>query len=99
LVVPYGLTNNDGQMTRGHIATGVQFFEFLKDAFDILYEEGETEPKMMNVGLHMRLIGQPARAAGLKRFLDYVQSKPDVWIASRLDIARHWGATHPPKEA
>ena len=95
LVVPYGLANNDGQMTRGRIGTGWQFFEFLKDAFDILYEEGETSPKLMNVGLHMRIVGQPARAAGLKRFLDYVQSKPDVWIAPRVEIARHWMKLHP----
>ena len=98
LVVPYGLANNDGQLTRGNMATSSQFFEFLRDAFDILYDEGLTEPKMMNVGLHMRIVGQPARAAGLKRFLDYVQSKPDVWIAPRVEIARHWAAEHPPPQ-
>lgn len=96
LVVPYGLANNDGQMTRGRIGNGRQFFEFLQDAFDVLYEEGYDQPRMMNVGLHMRIVGQPARAAGLRRFLDYVQTKRDVWIAPRADIARHWAATHPP---
>lgn len=99
LIVPYGLCNNDAQMTRGRIATGGQFFEFLKDAFDILYEEGAVAPKMMSVGLHMRIVGQPARAAGLKRFLDYVKTKPDVWIAPRADIARHWQREHPPESA
>ena len=96
LVVPYGLVNNDAQMMRGRIATSGQFFEFLKDAFDVLYEEGYERPKMMNVGLHMRIVGHPARAAGVMRFLDYVQTKPGVWIAPRAAIARHWAATHPP---
>ena len=61
----------------------------------MLYAEGATQPKMMSVGLHMRLIGHPARAAGLARFLDYVQGHEGVWVTRRLDIARHWGATHP----
>lgn len=96
LVVPYSMTNNDAQMRRGNMGTGGQFFEFLKDGFDILYAEGEDRPKMMNIGLHMRIVGQPTRAAGLARFLDYVQSKPDAWVAPRVEIARHWAATHPP---
>ena len=96
LVIPYSLTNNDGQFARGGIATGDQFFAFLKDAFDMLREEGATHPKMMSVGLHCRLVGHPARAAGLARFLDYVQGFDDVWIARRLDIARHWHAHHKP---
>ncbi|MGY4432858.1 peptidoglycan/xylan/chitin deacetylase (PgdA/CDA1 family) [Bradyrhizobium sp. F1.13.1] len=61
----------------------------------MLYAEGATQPKMMSVGLHMRLIGHPARAAGLARFLDYVQGHQAVWVTRRLDIARHWAATHP----
>jgi allantoinase len=96
LVVPYSLTNNDGQYARGAIATSGQFFEFLKDAFDMLYAEGATHPKMMSVGLHCRLVGHPARAAGLARFLDYVASFEDVWITRRLDIARHWHQHHHP---
>ncbi|MBT5433105.1 MAG: allantoinase PuuE [Alphaproteobacteria bacterium] len=95
LVVPYSLTNNDGQFARGGIATGDQFFAFLKDAFDMLREEGVDHPKMMSVGLHCRLVGHPARAAGLARFLDYIQGFDDIWIARRLDIARHWCARHP----
>lgn len=96
LVVPYSLCNNDGKFVRGGIATGSEFFEFLKDGFDMLWREGEKTPKMMSVGLHMRLVGHPARAAGLERFLDYVQSREGVWITRRLDIAQHWAATHPP---
>ena len=95
LVVPYSLTHNDGQFMRGAVATSGQFFEFLKDGFDVLYAEGAHQPKMLNVGLHMRIVGQPARAAGVARFLDYVKSFKDVWIAPRAAIARHWAATHP----
>jgi allantoinase len=96
LVVPYTLTNNDTKFARGSIATASQFFEFCKDAFDLLYAEGMAQPKMMSVGLHMRLIGHPGRAASLARLLDYVSGFDDVWICHRLDIARHWHATHPP---
>jgi peptidoglycan/xylan/chitin deacetylase (PgdA/CDA1 family) len=95
LVVPYSLTHNDGKFNRGGIATGGQFFEFLKDGFDMLWREGETQPKMMSVGLHMRLVGHPARASGLERFLDYVMGHEGVWITRRLDIAQHWRAHHP----
>jgi allantoinase len=96
LVIPYSLANNDGKFSRGSMATSADFFEFLRDSFDVLYQEGETAPKMMSVGLHMRLIGHPGRAAGLARFLDYVAGKPDVWICRREDIAKHWYAEHPP---
>ncbi len=94
LVVPYSLTNNDGKYA-GWMGTSDQWFSFIKDAFDTLYDEGKTQPKMMSVGLHMRLIGHPARSAGLKRLLDYMMSKPDVWIASRQAIAQHWHEHHP----
>lgn len=95
LVVPYSLTNNDSKFGRGVFATGDDFFHFVKDAFDLLYAEGAHQPKMMSVGLHMRLIGHPARAAGLARLLDYVAGFDDVWICRRLDIAHHWRAVHP----
>ena len=67
----------------------------MKDAFDVLYAEGTQSPKMMSIGLHCRLAGRPSRAATLARFLDYVASKPNVWVATREEIARHWIATHP----
>ena len=69
--------------------TGEDFFTYLREAFDLLYR-GRTAPKMMNVGMHMRLLGHPGRASGLSRFLDYVNSKPDVWVCKRIEIARHW---------
>jgi allantoinase len=104
LIVPYTLTNNDMRfaMAQG-FNTGDQFFTFLKDAFDVLYAEGDPNglnaPKMMSVGLHCRLIGQPARAAGLARFMDYVLQHDQVWVPTRLELARHWIATHPYAES
>jgi peptidoglycan/xylan/chitin deacetylase (PgdA/CDA1 family) len=95
LVVPYSLSNNDGKFNRGNFATGQHFFEYMKDAIDVLRAEGSSAPKMLSIGLHMRIIGQPARAAGLLRLLDHVMLYQDVWLCSRIDIARHWRAVHP----
>ncbi len=94
LVVPYSLTNNDGKYAAGMVHSD-QWFGLVRDAFDVLHKEGATQPKMMSVGLHQRLIGHPGRMAGLWRFLDHVLKHKDVWVTRRLDIARHWIATHP----
>ena len=98
LAIPYTLDANDMRFaTPQGFNSGDQFFAYLKDSFDVLYAEGEAgAPKMMSVGLHCRLVGRPGRAASLARFLDYVQSKPKVWLPRRIDIARHWHAEHPP---
>lgn len=91
LVVPYTLDTNDMRFaTAQGFNSGDQFFGYLKDAFDTLYEEGRTHPKMMSVGLHCRLAGRPGRFAAVKRFLDYVLGHDSVWIARRIDIANHW---------
>tara|TARA_A100001388_G_scaffold48613_1_gene32308 strand:- start:383 stop:1297 length:915 start_codon:yes stop_codon:yes gene_type:complete len=96
LVVPYSLDANDLKFQpTGNFSSADSFYTYLKDAFDFLYLEGEKAPKMMNVGLHARMMGRPARAAGLARFLDYVQKYNDVWVCRRLDIAEHWAAVHP----
>jgi allantoinase len=96
LIVPYTLDTNDMRFaTAQGFHTGDQFAAYLIDAFDTLYAEGETSPKMMSVGLHCRLIGRPARFAGLVKFLDHVQSHDRVWLARRIDIARHWRDHHP----
>ena len=96
LIVPYTLDTNDMRFaTAQGFHTGDQFATYLIDAFDTLYAEGETSPKMMSVGLHCRLIGRPARFAGLVRFLDHVQKHDRVWLARRIDIARHWREHHP----
>jgi len=70
--------------------SGDQFYSYLKDSFDVLYKEGKTNPKMMSVGLHCRLIGRPGRIQSLINFLDYVLKFEDVWICKRIDIANHW---------
>ena len=97
LIVPYTLDANDMRFaTPQGFNSGDQFFAYLKDTFDTLYAEGETAPKMMSVGLHCRLVGRPGRAAALARFLDYVASHENVWVARRIDIARHWIRRHRP---
>jgi putative urate catabolism protein len=97
LVIPYTLDNNDMRFASAQgFNSGDQFFAYLRDAFDVLYAEGETSPKMMNIGLHCRLVGRPGRAASLARFLDYVQQHERVWLCRRVDIARHWHEHHPP---
>lgn len=96
LIVPYALDTNDMRFaTAQGFNTGEQFYAYLKDAFDVLYAEGATTPKMLSVGLHCRLIGRPGRFAALQRFLDYVQSHDRVWIPTRAAIARHWIDKHP----
>jgi putative urate catabolism protein len=96
LIVPYTLDANDMRFaTNQGFNSGEQFFQYLKDSFDVLYAEGDFAPKMLSVGLHCRLVGRPGRAAALARFLDYVQSHEHVWLAKRIDIARHWRAEHP----
>jgi putative urate catabolism protein len=99
LVIPYTLDNNDMRFaTAQGFNSGEQFFAYLRDAFDVLYAEGETAPKMMSVGLHCRLVGRPGRAAALARFLDYVQQHDLVWLCRRIDIAQHWYQYHPPSD-
>ncbi|MEZ4770197.1 MAG: polysaccharide deacetylase family protein [Caldilineales bacterium] len=97
LAIPYTLVNNDARylMANG-FASGADFLQLLKDAFDLLWQEGARQPKMMSVGLHPRISGQPARAMALARFLDYVQEREAVWICRREEIARHWLREHPP---
>jgi putative urate catabolism protein len=98
LVVPYSMDNNDCKFcVAPGFGTGDDFFTYVKDAFDVLRREGG---KMMSIGMHCRLLGKPGRAAGLARLLDYVKGFGDVWVARRLDIAKHWIANHPyaPKE-
>ena len=98
LVIPYTLDNNDMRFaTNQGFNSGDQFFSYLRDAFDVLYAEGETAPKMMSVGLHCRLVGRPGRSAALSRFLDYIQKHSGVWLCRRVDIARHWHEYHKPQ--
>ena len=97
LVVPYTLDANDMRFAALQgFNSGDQFFTYLKDSFDTLYEEGENSAKMMSVGLHCRLVGRPGRIAALKRFIEYARDHKSVWFCRRIDIARHWHEHHPP---
>ena len=99
LIVPYTLDANDMRFaTAQGFNSGDQFFAYLRDSFDLLYEEGAERPRMMSVGLHCRLVGRPGRAQALVRFLDHVRSHKDVWICRRVDIARHWHEHHKPAQ-
>ena len=96
LVVPYTLDANDMRFaTPQGFNTGEQFFQYLKDSFDVLYREGETAPRMMSVGMHCRLLGRPGRLRGLQKFLDHVEKHDRVWVCRRIDIARHWAGRFP----
>jgi len=96
LIIPYTLDTNDMRFAAAQgFNSGEQFYNYLKDAFDVLYAEGETAPKMLSIGLHCRIIGRPARLASLTKFLDYISKHDRVWITRRIDIARHWLAMHP----
>jgi putative urate catabolism protein len=97
LIIPYTLDSNDMRFaTPQGFNSGDQFFAYLKDSFDVLYREGgEGAAKMLNIGLHCRLVGRPGRVAALERFVDYVLSHDKVWVTRRIDIAEHWRAVHP----
>ncbi len=90
LVVPYSMETNDARFWRGGLVSVNDFYEYLKETFDCLYEEGETHPKMMSVGLHCRIAGRPARSRAVARFLEYARGHERVWFARRIDIARWW---------
>ncbi|MEO8408027.1 MAG: allantoinase PuuE [Oxalobacteraceae bacterium] len=103
LIVPYALDSNDMRFAAAQgFNTGEQFYQYLKDSFDVLYAEGDPQsqdrPKMLSIGMHCRLLGRPGRLRALQRFLDYLQSHDKVWICRRIDIANHWMTTHPYQE-
>lgn len=96
LIVPYTLDTNDMRFaTPQGFNTAQHFFEYLRDAFDALYAEGAEQPKMLSIGMHCRLLGRPGRIVALQKFLDHIAQHKDVWVARRIDIARHWKKTHP----
>jgi len=96
LIIPYSLATNDMRFTTASgFANGEEYFQLLKDSFDVLWDEGAAgSPKLLTIGLHCRLAGMPGRFAGLKRFVDYMLGKDKVWIARRIDIAEHWLQRH-----
>ncbi|WP_119418234.1 allantoinase PuuE [Desertibaculum subflavum] len=98
LVVPYTLDVNDYRTVAGtYLPTSEELFAYWRDSFDLLYAEGASQPKMLNIGLHCRLVGRPGRAVALIRFLDHVLGHDKVWVCRRVDLARHWQKVHPPK--
>jgi len=99
LVVPYTLDVNDMRFaTSQGFNSGEQFYQYLKDSFDVLYTEGESAPRMMSLGLHCRLAGRPGRFAALERFFRYIRTFEDLWLCRRIDIARHWHEYHLPAD-
>ena len=96
LVVPYTLDCNDMRFASPQgFASGGEFFDYHRDTFDVCYAEGDEQPKMMSVGMHCRLLGRPGRMRAVQRFLDHIAQHDRVWIARRIDVARHWTAVHP----
>lgn len=97
LVIPYSFETNDNRFNENSgFATGDDFARYMIDCFDVLYEEGLSEPKMMSLAIHDRLIGRPGRVTGLIRFLDHIRSRDRVWVATGREIAEHWRRVHPP---
>lgn len=94
LVLPYSLMNNDGKFNFGAFGSPLDFQKHLKASFDQLYKEGATHPRMMSIGLHMRVAGQAGPAQALSNFIEYAKTFPGVWFARRIEIARHWMANH-----
>ena len=95
LLIPYTLDNNDMKFcTAQGFNTGNDFFEYLKSSFNVLYEEGQTSPKMMSIGLHCRIIGRPGRFESLVKFVNYISNFKDIWVTRRIDIAKHWEKKH-----
>ena len=96
LIVPYTLDSNDMRFaTPQGFNTADHFFQYLRDSFDVLYQEGSEVPKMLSIGMHCRLLGRPGRLRALQRFLDYIEKHDRVWVCRRIDIAKHWRNVHP----
>ena len=95
LIIPYAFDSNDSAGNTWH--TAEDFFQYLKDSFDVLYEEGATSPKMLSIGLHTRVSGRPGQAAAITRFLRYAKGHQKVWFAGRDEIARWWREQYPPQ--
>ena len=95
-MVPYSLDVNDMRFaTAQGFNAGDQFYNYLKDSFDVLLAESEETPRMMSIGLHCRIVGRPGRIAALEKFLKYAASHEGIWFCKRIEIARHWHAKHP----
>lgn len=97
LVLPYALDSNDMKMWTAPALTPAQWADYAIDTFDVLYAEGADRPRMMSLGVHLRIIGRPGRIGALRRFIEHARSRDGVWIATRREIAEHWAREHPPQ--
>ncbi|GFE80442.1 chitin deacetylase [Steroidobacter agaridevorans] len=96
-IVPYQLDTNDMKMWIDPAMSPTQWLDYARQCFDQLYREGEAGfPKMMSLGLHLRIIGRPGRIWALEEFLKYATAKRDVWITTRQEIAQHFAKVSPP---
>jgi len=96
LLIPYTPDVNDFHYFSNRFSNSMEFYQYLKDSFDVMYEEGLRNPKMMNVGVHVRISGRAGRTAALEKFFKYARNKRKVWIARRVDIAKWWLDHHEP---
>jgi allantoinase len=97
LVIPYSYEANDNRFNENSgFSTADDFFTYLRDAFDVLYREGQHgSPKLLSIGLHDRLIGRPGRCKGLIKLLEYMRGFEGVWFCAGADIANHWRRKFP----
>jgi len=95
VILPYTLDSNDMKMWTAPSLTPADWLEYAIDSFEWLYREGAESARMMSLGIHLRIIGRPGRIGYFEKFLDHVAAKPDVWIATRQEIAEHWAAQNP----
>ncbi|AOF99756.1 MULTISPECIES: polysaccharide deacetylase family protein [Blastomonas] len=97
VIMPYQLDTNDMKMWTDPAMTPNQWLDYAVRCFDQLYAEGEEgNPKMMSLGLHLRIIGRPGRIWALEEFFRHVRSKNDVWVTTRRAIAQHFAWTVKP---
>jgi allantoinase len=95
VILPYTLDSNDMKMWTAPSLTPADWLEYAIDTFEWLYREGVEAPRMMSLGVHLRIIGRPGRIGYFEKFLDHVAAKPGVWITTRKNIADSWAAQNP----
>lgn len=95
VIVPYALDTNDMKFWLAPGYTPEQWLDYAVETFDVLWDEGAVAPRMMSLGLHLRIIGRPGRIRAFDRFVQHARSKTGVWFATRLQIARAFAASTP----
>lgn len=95
VIVPYALDTNDMKFWLAPAYSPAQWLDYAIASFDQLYDEGASQPKIMSLGLHLRIIGRPGRIGALARFMQHVEAHKDVWVTSRLSIAKRFAELNP----